>query len=286
MAIHTLPDDEFAAIGPSPDSVVAAGPGVAAPALAPAIVHGRIVHRRRAPATNAFAYAGFCLSLPLSRLDEIEAAGIGHNRAAWVAFHDRDHGACDGTALEPWIRRLLADEGIEAGGEIVLHAFPRMLGYVFNPVSFWVCHDRRGAVRAVLCEVSNTFGERHNYLVADPTGAPLRSGVPLRARKVFHVSPFCAIRGGYRFRFHFGADRWLARIDYFDDDDAPHPLLETWISGRRLPLQRGSARRLWLRYPLFTAGVVGRIHWQALRLWLKRVPFFTKPAPPTEITTR
>ena len=99
--------------------------------------------------------------------------------------------------------RLLASESVDADGEVVLHAFPRMLGYVFNPVSFWVCHDREGRVRAVLCEVCNTFGEQHNYLLAHPDGRPLVSGETLRARKVLHVSPFCEVKGGYRFRFHF-----------------------------------------------------------------------------------
>jgi len=160
----------------------------------------------------------------------------------------------------------------------VLHAFPRILGFAFNPVSFWVCHDRSGAVRAVLCEVRNTFGERHLYLLAG-ADAPLESGQTLSARKVFHVSPFCQVKGHYAFRFRFGAGRWLARIDYFDDDGA-EPLLETWISGEPSPITPAATRRLLRRHALFTIGVVARIHWQALKLWVKRVPFFAKPAAP------
>jgi hypothetical protein len=146
-------------------------------------------------------------------------------------------------------------------------------------VSFWVCHDRAGAVRAVLCEVRNTFGERHLYLLANANGAPLASGVTLAASKVFHVSPFCDVKGRYAFRFHFGAERWLARIDYFDTDDR-EPLLETWISGQAEALTPAAARGLAWRYRWFTIGVLARIHWQALQLWLKRVPYFTKPVPP------
>jgi DUF1365 family protein len=249
------------------------------PIATSALVHGEVTHRRARPARHAFAYPAFCLRLPLSQLRTLESHGIARNRRGIVSFHDRDHGPCDGTPLEPWVRSLLATERVEADGEIVLHAFPRMLGYVFNPVSFWVCHDRTGDVRAVLCEVCNTFGERHLYLLANADGAALQSGQTLTARKVFHVSPFCDVKGRYAFRFHFGAERWLARIDYFDDD-GDEPLLETWISGNAEPITPAATRNLVWRYRLFTLGVVARIHWQALKLWAKRVHYFTKPAPP------
>ncbi len=290
MATTDLVDDAPAARVRARSTTAPATDPEAMPTGAPgfgeiALVEGSIVHRRTRPAANAFTYAAFCLRLPLSALDTLPGRGIARNRFGLVAFHDRDHGAGDGTPLERWARDLLAAEGVVADGEIVLYAFPRVLGYVFNPVSFWVCHDRGGAVRALLAEVCNTFGERHNYLLAHRDGRPLRSGETLTARKVFHVSPFCEVKGRYAFRFHFGADRWLARIDYFDGDAAT-PLLETSISGRATPATRAAVRRLPLRYRWYTAGVVMRIHWQALRLWLKRVPFFTKPEPPTVSTTR
>jgi len=252
---------------------------------ATAVIHGEVTHRRLRPTTHAFTYPAFCLRLPLGALSSLAALGIAHNRRGLVSFHDRDHGPCDGSPLEPWIRALLASERIDADGEIVLHAFPRMLGYVFNPVSFWVCHDRQGAVRAVLCEVRNTFGERHSYLLADPVGAALESGKTLTARKVFHVSPFCDVKGRYAFRFNFGGPRWLARIDYFDDE-SDDPLLETWISGHAEAATSATSRELVWRYRFFTAGVILRIHWQALTLWAKRVPFFGKPPPPRAALTR
>ena len=250
-----------------------------------AVIHGEVTHRRMRPAQHAFSYPAFCLRLPLSQLSSLERSGIARNRRGIVSFRDADHGPCDGTPLEPWIRALLAAECVPADGEIVLHAFPRMLGYVFNPVSFWVCHDSGGRVRAVLCEVRNTFGERHSYLLANPDYAPLASGQALSTRKVFHVSPFCDVKGHYAFRFHFGAERWLARIDYFDDESSA-PLLETWISGTAQPLTRAATRGLVWRYRFFTLGVIARIHWQALQLAAKRVPYFTKPAPPQAPLTR
>jgi uncharacterized protein len=251
----------------------------------PAIIAGEVAHRRLRPAAHAFSYPAFCLRLPLSRLSELPALGISHNARGLVSFHDRDHGPRDGTPLEPWIRDLLAREGIAVTGEIMLYAFPRMLGYVFNPVSFWVCHEDSGAVAAVLVEVNNTFGETHHYLLAHPHGQPLASGETLTARKVFHVSPFCAVQGHYMFRFNFGADRWLARIDYFDDE-GQSAVLETHVSGRASTIERNSARALLWRYRWFTLAVFIRIHWHALRLLQKRVPFFAKPVPPASVMSR
>ena len=154
-------------------------------------------------------------------------------------------------------------------------------------MSFWYAHRADGALRAVVAEVNNTFGERHCYLLtgtADAPAAPLRWGCELRAAKVFHVSPFCAIEGGYRFRFMRTAERTVARIDH--DDATGQPLLQTSVSGRLVPLTRGDLHRAWLGSPLLTLGVVARIHWQALHLWWQRVPFFRKPVPPAALVSR
>jgi DUF1365 family protein len=247
------------------------------------LVAGTVMHRRGQPVVNAFRYPAFCLRIPLS--ERRRDGAVAWNRAGLVSFHDRDHGAGDGSALDAWARALLAGEGIECDGEIVLHAFPRMLGYVFNPVSFWVCHDAAGAVRAVIAEVHNTFGERHLYVLANADGSCIASGQTLRAHKAFHVSPFCEVKGEYRFRFHFADRRWLARIDYFDGATDGTPLLATSISGTVEPLPARAATLFW-RYRWFTLGVVARIHWQAARLWLRRVPWFAKPTPPPLPLTR
>ena len=145
-----------------------------------------------------------------------------------------------------------------------------------------MCHDRDGGVRAVLAEVHNTFGERHDYLRrASRTAARSASGETLEARKVFHVSPFCEVKGRYAFRFHFGPTRWLARIDYFDDD-ARRAAARDVDLGRRAAADRARRRaRCSWRYRWFTLGVVARIHWQALRSCGRSAcPFFSKPSPP------
>lgn len=258
-----------------------------------AIGFGSVRHARLRPAAHRFAYASFFLRLPLRALtaQPWSMRWLARNRFGLFAFNDADHG--DGGAPLAWIEGVLARADItDADGEIWLHTFPRVLGYVFNPVSFWFCHRADGALRAVVCEVNNTFGERHCYLLAHDDGRPLRWGEELTATKVFHVSPFCAVSGRYRFRFmlarsdaHTSAEppRFVARIDH---DDAHGPLLLTSIEGRLAPLTDRALLRAFFGYPGFTLGVIGRIHWQALRLWLKRVPFFRKPEPPAVPLTR
>jgi len=249
---------------------------------------GSVRHKRLRPAKNAFAYPAFFLRLPLRALSDSAWPWrwLRHNRRGLFAINDADHG--DGRPLLEWIEDLLRRAGIgDADGEIWLHTFPRMLGFVFNPVSFWICHRRDGALRAIVCEVNNTFGERHCYVLADPQGAPLAWGESLAASKVFHVSPFCRVEGRYRFRFMMArradAERFIARIDH---DDAAGPLLETSVEGRLAPLTDPTLVATFLRQPLFTFGVVLRIHWQAVRLVWRRVPFFSRPAPPVGQFTR
>jgi hypothetical protein len=251
---------------------------------------GQIRHERLRPVRNAFAYPGYFLRLPLRALASRPYAGrwLRFNARGVFAVNDRDHG--DGRPLLAWIDDLLLSEGIrDATGEVWLHTFPRVLGYVFNPVSFWFAHRSDGALRAVVCEVNNTFGERHCYLLANADGRPLGYGETIEASKVFHVSPFCRIEGRYRFRFMLAepnarnAGRWVGRIDH---DDESGPLLLTSISGELTPATDRALARALTAYPVFTFGVIARIHWQALKLWVKRVPFIHKPEAPALHVTR
>ena len=142
------------------------------------------------------------------------------------------------------------------------------------------------SLAAVVVEVNNTFGERHCYLLGGPA---LAYGRELQASKSFHVSPFCHVEGRYRFRFMRtppqGANqgRTVVRIDH---DDAEGALLQTSVSGELQALTAASARSAFFGLPLMTLGVIARIHWQAVKLFFKRVPFVTKPAPPSAFITR
>jgi len=245
---------------------------------------GEVRHRRLRPVLNAFAYRTYFLMLPMRRLRDAQCAGLRRNRFGLLAFHDRDHGDGGDDALV-WLEQLLHGEGIrDADGEVWLQTYPRVLGYVFKPVSFWFCERANGTLAAIVVEVNNTFGERHCYLLA---GETLGYGRDLRARKVFHVSPFSHVTGGYRFRFmratSADGERCIARIDH---EDAEGALLQTSLSGRLSPLSKSNARAAFFGMPLMTLGVIARIHWQALRVWAKRVPYVKKPEPPETFVTR
>jgi len=238
--------------------------------IQPRLFIGNVMHRRLRPVVNAFVYPVFYIQLPLRNLECAICPFFAIDRSNLLSFWQKDHGPRDGSPLLPWITARLRERGLPDDGEIILQTFPRLFGYVFNPVSFWYCHDRAGALIAVLAEVNNTFGGTHAYLLHNPGGAPLRDGQELRADKEFHVSPFNEIVGGYRFRFHLDRPAQLARIDY---DDADGELLRTAISGKPRRWGTGALLSAVLRMPLMTAGVMLRIHWQALKLWLKGVPF-------------
>jgi DUF1365 family protein len=244
-------------------------------AAAPLIGFGQVRHTRLRPVRHAFAYPTYFLMLPMRSL---AGTALAVNRRAALSFFDADHGDGQSHALA-WVEALLQRENIlDADGEIWLHCYPRVFGYTFKPVSFWYCHRADGALRAIVVEVNNTFGERHCYVLDQP-----RYGQELSAAKVFHVSPFCPVEGGYRFRFMRAGDRTVARVDY---DDAQGALIETSVSGTLEPLTAASMRRALWRYPAMTLGVMARIHWQAFQLWRQRVPFFRKPQPPQDFVTR
>ena len=256
--------------------------------MTPMLCTGTVMHARFAgkhsPAAHSFVYPLFFVALPLSTLQNAGNRWFGVERARPLSLRYRDCGARDGAPPEVWIRQLLAAEGITAAdGEVVLQTFPRVLGFVFNPVSFWFCHDQAGELRAVLAEVSNTFGDHHNYLVVHGDQRPITATDTLGARKVFHVSPFFPVAGDYRFRFDLSSQRRRVDIDYWLDGER---VLATALVGVPQALDAATVLRALLLQPLLTFGVVWRIHWQAARLWWKRAVFHSRPPPPLQETTR
>ena len=256
---------------------------------------GQTHHARSWPAINHFAVGTVFVRLPMRALMSKppgKIAGFGVNRAALIGFSDRDHGerrAEHGSALT-WVDGILHDFGVtEAQGECWLYTFPRVLGYAFKPVSFWFCHSAAGGLRAIVAEVHNTFGEQHTYLLRHADGRDLIDGEVIVADKVFHVSPFFPVRGEYRFRWQVQAAQSVVHIDYYDSahkPDSPDKItLSTRISGQHMPITRASTRRALWSYPAQAVSVVARIHWQALKLWLKKVPFYRLPDKPAVAVT-
>lgn len=253
-------------------------------AVANGLLRATVFHKRLQPRINEFHYRVYYYCMTLQELESFSLPIFSRNRWNLFSHYEKDHGAKDGSSLESWIRRLLADFGVtSADGDIVLMAHPRLLGYVFNPISVWFCLDKQGALRAVLTEVRNTFGEHHNYLLFHPDQRPITSLDWLEAEKVFHVSPFMQVEGRYRFRFEFSPERVGIWINYSAGEG---DLLYTSVAGKRAPLTTGSLMRAFFSSPLMTLKVIGLIHYQALHLWRKGIAYLPKPPLPEKETTR
>jgi DUF1365 family protein len=234
---------------------------------------GRVMHERLRPTRHRFEYPVSYVYCDVAQLDALRRAWFGIDRIRPLALFRRDYGPRDDCDLDLWMRACLAQARIPADGEIHLLTIPRVFGYAFNPVSFWFCHDRAGALRALYADVRNTFGEHRGYLLSAKDHAPIADETVLVCRKTLHVSPFCEIAGDYAFRVRRRGDRLSVSIDYRDGDGL---LIRTAIGLAARPLTGALVWRAMLRAPFFAASVIVRIHWQALRLWMKRVPFHGK----------
>lgn len=244
-----------------------------------------VMHERRDTFAYRFRYRVFSLLVDIDRLEETCARSrlLRHNRRGPIMILDRDHGPRDGRPLRPWIDGVLADTGIDLdGGRVELLTQPRLWGFVFNPLSLWYCHHRDGSLRAVLAEVSNTFGEWHHYLLHDQ-GRPLAWPVRIAVAKTFHVSPFIGMRTQYRFTLAKPAARLGVAIHAYQDDAL---LLIATQTGRGIPLDDRALLAALVHQPLGGLKVPALIHWQALKLWLRRAPLFRKPQPPLEEISR
>ena len=245
-------------------------------------IDGQTYHGRRGGTDNAFRY-----SIDYVLMDaEAPVRGpalFGRNRRGLMSLHDRDHGGPPGAGQgAPWVRQVLADAGLPAPARIEILAQPRVLGHVFNPVSFWLCRDDGGVLRVVVAEVTNTFGDRHSYLCHHDDLRPLDASDTVRATKIFHVSPFQDIAGDYVFRFDIGDDRLLIHIDYRHGNGG---LIAT-LQGPRRTLTTGTILRAALRRPFGSRRVLALIHWQALKLWWKGVAYRPRPEPPVDEVSR
>jgi uncharacterized protein len=241
------------------------------------IYEGEVMHCRLRPRRHRFVYRVFSLLLDIDALDRLDRRLrlFSYNRFNLFSFHDRDHGARDGSPLRPWIEARLATQGIElGGGRIFVHALPRLLGYVFNPLSVFWCYGADGALRAVLYEVKNTFGGQHCYVLPVAQGHAPGQPIHQRAAKDFFVSPFIGMAAEYRFNIRDPEDRLAILIrETVPEGDL---LIATHTGRRRALRDRGLARAFAL-FPLVTLKVIAAIHWEALKLWAKGVGLQKRP---------
>ncbi|MEO8382228.1 MAG: DUF1365 domain-containing protein [Acidobacteriota bacterium] len=230
-----------------------------------ALYECRITHERFGARPHRFAYDVFAFALELDELDALAARipWFSRNRFNLFSFHDRDHHD---------VEELLRGRGISAKpARVLLITNARILGYVFNPVSFYFCFDEAGQALAAVAEVNNTFGESKSYVMTQSDFAEGR--FDSTQRKYFYISPFIALDVDLRLRLAVPGERLGIVID--DLQDGRH-LLRASMTGKRVPLT--PARLAWfsIKYPLLTVKVIAAIHWQAVRLWLKGVPFLRK----------
>ena len=244
-------------------------------------IQGTTFHGRKGSVENRFSYGVDYVLLNLETA--VGPTLFSRNRGNLTSLHDADHGgvpkAGQGVA---WVRQVLLAHGLPGDARIELLAQPRVLGHVFNPVSFWLCYDLQGALRVVIAEVSNTFGERHSYLCHRQDRAAIARDDSLTAQKIFHVSPFQPVEGGYQFRFDIRPDRIGIWIDY----TAGAGGLIATLTGRRVPLTNRAILAACLRRPFGSRRVLALIHWQALKLFFKGAGYRAPPVPPVDEVSR
>lgn len=242
-----------------------------------ALYRGRIRHLRRGNPEHSFSYAVWHVLFDLDHVDEICARipWLSHNRFNLLGFHDRDHMRPVSESVRTKLNCWFEDRGVQApNGRVLLLTTLRHLGYGFNPVSFYFCHNAEGVLERVVAEVNNTFGETFCYLL-DAIGE--HRAVHHQSPKRFHVSPFQPMDGHYVFRVMAPAEKLTIHIDLIRGGKR---VFDATLSSRRYPFSSWSLLATCARHAHLSAITVARIHWQALNLWRKGATFHRKPEKP------
>ncbi len=252
--------------------------------IPPSIMFGHVMHKRLLPKINGFKYRIYYIIFPLSALQNPKFP-LPLNRLSLLSFHTKDHGNRQKNIdLQHWVRDILATHNVtNANGDIVLITLPRVLGYVFNPVSFWLCYDTSHTIRAVLCEVNNTFGETHTYLCSHQNGDTITANDIFEGDKVFHVSPFLKREGHYSFRFDISHKKCNIWIQYFNANGEKQ--LITALNGALQPMRFRTIQKAFWTYPLMTIKAIVLIHWQAVKLVAKGIKYIPRPRQKSQKTS-
>ncbi|MFN3583885.1 DUF1365 domain-containing protein [Phenylobacterium sp.] len=252
--------------------------------FASALYPGVVVHARTRPRKHRLRYRVFML---LIDLDEVDAQDrrlrlFSVRRPNLIGFDPRRHGDGSARPLKDQVAAILAGAGIDGGGAIRMLTLPTVLGHGFNPLTVYFCHRSGGALSAILYEVSNTFGERHSYLI--PAGALEGDAALVRqgCDKGFYVSPFMDMDLSYAFRIRPPGEEVVVKVDARDDDGV---VLAASFAGRRVELSDAALLRAWLGHPWMSLGVLAAIHWEALKIWLKGERLRPRPPKPARPVT-
>lgn len=243
-----------------------------------AIYFGTLRHRRFEPRRHEFTYPLFMAFLDIDRIPELmrESPFTSYNRFNWASFYESDHFGDPALSLRRRVEADAAANGVELpDGPIMLLTHLRYLGYNFNPISLFYCFNRQGKVETILAEVNNTFGESHNYWLSATNQERGKQAHVYRCAKLMHVSPFMPMELDYRFVLPAPGDRLVAHMDTLAGERAT---FDATLRLRREPWTAPVIRQALLRFPWVTAKVITAIHWEALKLYLKKVPVFTHPA--------
>lgn len=242
----------------------------------------KVFHARHFPKKNSFLYQVYYLLLDIDKLP-FKSRFLGFEKFNLFSFYKKDHRKHhqDGN-LKTWIENILKEENIKPA-RIMLMAHPRVLGYVFNPVSFWFCLNEKEQLIAVLAEVNNTFGEAHSYLIYNQDQSPITANQEHFSKKEFHVSPFFKREGEYRFKFDYNIKKINVFIDYFSNNKL---MLQTSLIADCKPISDLELIRAFFTIPFLTFKVIILIHYQALKIILKGIKYIRKPVPLSKQITK
>jgi uncharacterized protein len=238
---------------------------------AASLYFGKVMHARLKPVGHRFSYRVMSLLIDLDRLDAADRQSplFGVNRAALYSFNEADHGDRDGSPLRTYAQVRAAEHGIDlTGGRVLLLCYPRLLGYTFNPLSVYFCYRADSGLALIIYEVRNTFGDIHAYTLPVTPEAISGAGIRQQHDKLFYVSPFIEMAMRYHFRVLPPGDSVKLRILETDRDG---PLLAATFNGHRRVLNTLALLGSFFALPLAPVKIIAAIHWEALRLWLKRV---------------
>jgi len=239
-----------------------------------------VMHRRHFPQQYRFDYKVFSLLLDIDKYqDDKSSSLLSFNTFNMFSVYTKDHGPRDGSDWRAWIESILdRQQLIKAKHRIQLLCFPRILGYAFNPLSLWYCYGNDNKLYAIVCEVSNTFGEHHHYVLHN-NNQPYDGKVLAKKSKHFHVSPFINMQAEYQFNIDAPDNDLRIVINEYQNNDL---MLTATQRGKRQKIDTPHLLGLFFRLPLMTFKIMWMIHWQALKIWLRGGVYHKKPAAPKE----